>query len=191
MLEVLVVLIITSLISGILFEALAQVYSVRVRLGRSMEQMEEYLLVDNAVRKILVSLYPGEEGGDDTFRAGARTLSGLTLSPMSTPLGMPTPFELKLEAGRGPGATALVYVDRDGRELMITEWPRSSARFSFWSADAGWQDVWPPALGTPPQLPDIVQLSVIQDGEEWAVTAAMKTIAVQPPRIEDLLGISR
>lgn len=191
MLEVLVVLIITSLISGILFEALAQVYSVRVRLGRSMEQMEEYLLVDNAVRKILVSLYPEEEKGDHTFRAGPRAISGLTLSALGSPLGMSTPFELKLEAGRGPGATALVYVDRDGKELVITEWPRSRARFSFWSADAGWQNVWPPALGTPPQLPDVVQLSVIQDGEEWAVTAAMKTIAIQPPRFEELLGLTR
>lgn len=191
LLEVLVVLVITSLITSILFEALAQVYSLRASMGRSMERLEEYVLVENLVRATLISVYPDEDGGKDIFAGEAKEISGLTLTPVAGRYGVPSKFTFQIGEGPVAGSARLSYLDETGKKFMVAEWPDASASFSYRGPDTGWRDSWPPAQGKPHQLPNVIQLTVTEGGSQWTITAAVKSIDIRPLRYEDIIGKPR
>ena len=183
LLEMLVVLVLTALVVGIVFEGLGRVADLRVRLARHLDGALDETIAGSWFRSSLAALQTDLEGAPDVFRGGPQEMSGLTLKPIEQPAGAPTAFAWRLATNAASGSIRLSYRGADGAWREIAAWPGAGARFLYAGPDGEWRSEWPPPLSggsTPlgqvvsrqrPQLPRFVRL----DGGTGAETRSIVT----------------
>ena len=170
LLEVLVVLVLTALVVGIVFEGLSRVADLRVRLARHLDGALDETIAGSWFRASVAALQPDFTGAPDVFRGSVVEMSGLTLNPIDLPVGATTAFAWRLQPEVASGLTLLSYRGADGVWREIVAWFGSGAHFLYAGPDGEWRSEWPPPLaGTsvprgqvvsrqPPQLPRFVRL---------------------------------
>lgn len=169
--EILVVLILTGLIVGILFQALSQVFRLQGQVGGEMQAMREDAMRSDWFRQLVQGLQPDYEDGKDKFQAGHRRMAGLTINPLSAGQGALTPFMLELQFDNRRGETLLRYGKGEDAPVLLA-WPGDQGRFVFMDADGGEHEDWPPPMAKKnAQLPAAVRLEARRDGQPWALLA--------------------
>ncbi|MEP5766267.1 MAG: prepilin-type N-terminal cleavage/methylation domain-containing protein [Halieaceae bacterium] len=187
LLEVLVVLVITSMMSVMLIDGVSQVLMIERRLSQKTDDFRSAELRQFWFRQLLSG---GMASKEYPFKLKEGRVSGLTLSPLQTESGIPTPFELALVATGD--FTELRYRERDGEYLSLQSWPQSELinppRFLVVNKEGtyspGWvsnegQEQWPAGFA--------LQMPLLQGEEFWHVAI----IGRRTPRLDvtDILGI--
>ncbi len=163
LLETLVTLVIVAMVAGLIFEALYQLGRLEQRLGGEQLMAQTSRLREIWLQQTLEGLQSGAKESSESFRGGARELTGLTsLAPRAQAHG---PQLVGLQLRR--------VVDRDETELLLTfpgldaaasnptvlaRWPGDSGRWRYQADSGEWLSAWPPASGTPQALPKVIAL---------------------------------
>lgn len=183
--EMLVVLVLTGLVVGLLFEGLSRVADLRVRLVRHLDGALDSAVVGAWFRGSLAALTPDYLGQPGVFAGSAGEMSGLTLQPLDQPAGTLSPFGWRLAADAARGVTRLSYRGLDGSWREVAAWPGAGGRFLYAGPDGDWRSDWPPPLAggarpgqatviQQPQLPRFVRLEGGGHAEAWFAAAAIR-----------------
>ncbi len=187
LLEVLVVLVITSMLSLLLMDGVGQVLQIEQRMGERTRVFRTTQLQQHWVRQLIAG---ARASRDHPFELSPTSLRGLTLSPLASGGGVPTPFELSLinlgevtelryREGEGDAYTLMQI---DNRELV------NPVQFRALDARGTYVGRWQ-SKQDGPQWPAGLALSIpALDGEElWHVAVLGRR--TPRPQIDDQLGI--
>jgi len=186
--EVLVVLVITALLSTLLLQVLSQVSRLQARFGSQIEQSRGGAMRADWFRQLLQGLKPDYADGQQRFVGASSRIEGLSSSGLSATGGAPLPFTLEIMPSTAGGGQ-LRY--RSGAaQLDLIRW-RSGGRAEFAYLDAAGTEhaQWPPlgfapmasivptasrlSAPSPPQLPAAVLLKWPNDAGGRALLVAV------------------
>ena len=185
LLEVLVVLVLAAMISGILFQA----YDLTLRLNRQFGveyfASQQGVMLADWVRQSLQGLQPDYPDGPRKFKGEAKKLSGVTTSTLVADFGVPAAVAGDLTYDSGNDETAL-RSGPDGAPLF--SWPGTAGRFVYLDAKGEAHDSWPPPLGLWPQLPAVIRLEARRNGALYVIVATPMGPSLPRARPMNLVG---
>ena len=168
LLEVLVVLVITALVSAVLMQGMGLVLGLRDNLGEKLLDLDQLSLERNRVTFPLEGVVPDFDDGEDLFKGVEGSVSGLTIKPLLRREGRPTRFAINLLYDAGSRLNTLVYQEGNDPVITLSSWEGGQARFRYIGVDGQWVESWPQEsapvqLGViseirPPQLPELILL---------------------------------
>lgn len=186
LLEMLVVLILTGMITAILMQGLHQVFWLQTHFDRELYDTQQGEMYTDWFRQSVNGLMPDYNDGKHKFKGTERELSGMTLSPLNTATEALVPFVWRLRFEPKAGQTQLVYGSEENAPVVLS-WRGNSGRFAYFDANSKSHDLWPPALGKWPQLPNAIYLEYLNADESRVIVAVPKGLENPLPRQKDLL----
>ena len=183
--EMLVVLILTGMITGILMQGLHQVFRLQTHFGRELFNTQQGEMYTEWFRQSVNGLMPDYADGQRRFKGSQREFSGLTLAPLDTATAALLPFDWRLHFDPESGQTQLRYGSNDDAPTVLA-WPGNSGRFVYFDANNEAHDAWPPFLGKWPQLPRAIYLESQNADEPRTIVAVPKGLDDPLPRRKDL-----
>ncbi len=178
--EILVVLIIVSLISGIVFFAFERVLDARQRLAEFLDGTDTPNLIAAWFRDDVDGIVPDAKGGADIFSGAPRRLTGLSVAPLNGMAGVPTRVTWEITFDPSSGRTYLRYQDADAQVLTIASWPEDRGNFRYCGTNLSCYETWPPPSGQASEVPSLIVLNTVKGTEDWTILAA-PTAAHDPP----------
>lgn len=173
--ELLVVLVILALISGVLLTALDRILDIRTRLATFLDGVEAPTLVADWFRSTVGGLVPDARAGAGYFVGDAHRLTGLTLAPLDGPSGVATVMVWEVIFDPAAGRTHLRYRDGPGAEgsrtMDIASWPGDFGGLRYCGADFVCRDKWPPDKEAS-ELPLLIRLDAVKGDAPWPILAA-------------------
>jgi general secretion pathway protein J len=159
LLEVLVVLVITGLISVVLIQGLGLVLGVRSSVAGKILDIDRVVLHRNLVLEPLRGIVPDYPDKSYIFSGNTRELHALTVRPLRERFGTPTGMDLTLKYEGDRNETLVMYRE-DGQEeaIELMSWPGNSGAFTFRDRSGNWLERWPiigeegPSAQTPWQI---------------------------------------
>ena len=185
--EILVVLVIVSLVSGILFQAMGQVMHLQKKFGVELVHSQQGVMLLDWFQQSVEGLMPDYADGKDKFVGSERRFSGLTTNPLAAENGVPTPLAWELAFDPDSGETRLLYGASRGAVPVIS-WQGNKGKFSYLDAKGEFHEAWPPPLGSWPQLPAAIRVEALRDGEPAMFFAAPLGPSYPPVRILDFFS---
>jgi len=163
LLEMLVVLVIVSLISLLLFDMLDYVLQLRVRFSAYTMQMQQGAMKAHWFRsstQALIPAYPDQKAA--LFSGNAKKFSGLTILSLEAEAGVPMRFAWELREQNG--WTVLAYRPQqesaqDEKIWPIMQWVGGEGRFQYLDEAQQWHEQWPPVIEDVTQFAKMVQFS--------------------------------
>lgn len=186
LLEMLVVLILTGMITGILMQGLHQVFRLQTHFGRELFNTQQGGMYTEWFRQSVDGILPDYPNGKHKFKGSAREFSGMTLSPLNTATEALLPFIWRLKFDSISGQTQLQYGLEENAPVVLA-WPGNSGKFIYFDAKDEPHDDWPPLLGKWPQLPKAIYLENQNPDEPRVIVAVPKAQENPLPRLMDLL----
>jgi prepilin-type N-terminal cleavage/methylation domain-containing protein len=185
LIEILVVMIIMGMVSGILFQALASSYRLQQRFGAELFTLQHRQMATDWYRQTIQGLRPDYPDGPHRFNGSAQTFSGLTDNALRQPYGLPTAITWQLVPNPQAGATELQYQE-GAQATPILSWPHAQAHFVYIDDKRDPHDTWPPPLGSATQLPSQIQIVTRQGPASSYLIATPVNTASPPLRLKDL-----
>ena len=185
LLEMLVVMILTGMITGILMQGLHQVFRLQTHFGREIFDTQQGEMYTEWFRQSVNGLMPDYADGKHKFKGSQREFSGLTLAPLDTANTALLPFSWHLRFDPETGRTQLRYGTGDDAATVLS-WPGNSGRFVYFDANNEAHDEWPPFLGMWPQLPQAIYLENQNTEQPRVIVAVPKGLETPLPRRKDL-----
>jgi len=185
--EMLVVMVIVSLISGIVFFAFERVLDARERLAEFLDGTDAPNLIASWFRDDIDGIVPDAKGGNDMFSGAARQLSGLSLAPLDGMDGVPTRVIWAITYNPNTGRTYLTYTAANANPITIASWPDDRGDFRYCGRDLACFASWPPPNAKVAQVPSLVMLDTVKGTEDWVILAS-PTAAHDPPKPQPRLG---
>lgn len=190
LLEVLVVLVITALLSTLLLQALSQVYRLQARFGSQIDQSQGAAMRADWFRQLLQGLKPDYADGPRPFAGGSSRIEGLSSTGLSATGGAPLEFTLEILSGAAGGGR--LRYRAGAAQLELISWKGDGrAEFAYIDGAGAEYAQWPPAglapsaVRTPvplPQLPAAVLLKWPSDAGGRAVLVAVVRGEREPRR---------
>lgn len=208
--EVLVVLVITSMVSALLFQVLAQVGRVQSRFGEQLSESQGGAMRAEWFRQVVQGLQAVEADDPQRFEGQARRFVGLTRTGLQDQAGAPQFVALELQASRqglggslryslavgeapatvlldwtGAGAADFVYLDSSGSEY--SQWPPAPGQYRPLAGvkDLGRSFAAEEVNPTPPQLPSAILLRWPGPrGRSVMVAAPRSSLEAVPKRLD-------
>ncbi|HUW36061.1 MAG TPA: type II secretion system protein [Rhodocyclaceae bacterium] len=185
LLEMLVVMILTGMITGILMQGLHQVFRLQTHFGREIFDTQQGEMYTDWFRQSVNGLMPDYADGKHQFKGTQREFSGLTLAPLDAANTALLPFSWRLKFDPETGRTQLRYGSGDDAPAVLS-WSGNSGRFVYFDANNEAHDDWPPFLGKWPQLPQAIYLENQNATEPRIIVAVPKGLENPLPRQKDL-----
>lgn len=182
LIEMLVVLVITSMIVGALFPAIEQLDKIQMQANTLRSNMQNETMVDDWLRQLIQGVQADYPDGKSVFSATAKELSGLSINPLNSDYAGLAAFNLRLRYDAAKDLTLLEYQSA-GETTSLKEWQGRQGRFVYIDADALSHDSWPPPLGQWPQLPKAVILQMEIDGAPHVVVAGTSSLPQSRQRL--------
>ncbi|MGE5093854.1 MAG: type II secretion system protein J [Betaproteobacteria bacterium] len=183
LLEMLVVLVITSLVSSVLMGGLQHVLWLQDSFGAEAFDAQQGAMQTAWFRQTLNAVVPDRDKAPHAFRGESRECGGLTIAPLDLPEGTLAPFAWRLKFDAASGRTQLLYGTGDDAPEILS-WPGNSGAFEYVDANGEAHDTWPPFLGQWPQLPSEVRLRRSADAP--LLIAVPKGPLTPPTRLHDV-----
>jgi general secretion pathway protein J len=158
LLEVIVVLMISSLITVILVQSLSLVLDTRLRVINELTRIEILGIQNSIVTSPLRGLLPDHKTGDYVFLGEERRLKGLTLTPLQGTSGAPTGFSMTLDYDSTKDMTSLTYLEQGYDPIEIARWPGNAGTFSYRGRSGELIKRWPPQSFASTQLDEFLQV---------------------------------
>ncbi len=143
LIEVLVVLVMTSLISAILMQALSLVLDTRFKVRDALADSESVALNRSVLTFPMTGVLPDYDDGPDRFAGQSKRMRGLTLTPLHGTAGAPTGFGLMIQYNAGSGMSELTYLERGFDPVKLAEWPGDVGAFTYMGRSGDWSNIWP------------------------------------------------
>jgi len=188
--EMLVVLLIVGMVSGLLFEGAAQVMGMQARLERQLTRLRGEALHADWLRQAVQGLQPDYADGKQIFKGSPRGFSGLTTNPLSAGYGALQPFVVTLRHDAAHNSMLLGYGSGSSASVLLS-WPGDQGRLRYLDARGEAHEDWPPPLGLWPQLPRAITLEGQRDGAPWLIAAAHFGPTWPIPRPREVMGVMR
>lgn len=185
--EMLVVLLIVGMVSGLLFEGSAQLMGMQARLDSQLTRLRGEALHADWLRQVVQGLQPDYVDGKQIFKGSPRGFSGLTTNPLSAGYGGLQPFAVTLTHDAAPNSMLLGY-GSGGNASVLLSWPGDQGRLRYLDDRGEAHEDWPPPLGLWPQLPSAITLEGERDGAPWLIAAAHFGPTWPIPRPRDAMG---
>jgi len=184
LLEMLVVLILSGMITGILIQGLQQVFRLQTNVGIELFKTQQGEMYTEWFRQSVNGIMPDAFDGKNRFKGSSREFSGMTLAPLNMASEALLPFTWRLKFEPNVGQTQLLYgPDEDAPSIM--SWPGSSGRFVYFDSTNQAHDAWPPFLGKWPQLPKAIYLESQSSDHPRIIVAVPKGLEDPLPRKKD------
>ena len=187
LIEVLVVLILVGMTSGILFQAMQRAFGLQARFGSELFKAQQGQMATGWYRQTVQGLLPDYPGGSSFFRGDATGFAGLSSNPLDEDYGAPTSIAWKLQPNADTGTTDLVYTDAQ-HTTTVLNWRSSKARFVYLDNQLTPHEQWPPPLGLFAQLPTHIELQVTEEGQPVVILAHPMGPAEPRLRPQDVVG---
>lgn len=188
--EMLVVLVIVSMTSAVVFQAFDRVYRLQGRFGVELLNAQQGVMSIDWFRQTVQGLLSDYGDGANKFSGSAHEFSGLSTNPLSEEYGSATGIRWKISFDPQTGKTQLIYADAQG-ESTIAVWQGGAAKFVYLDDKLESHEAWPPALGMWPQLPKLIRLEVMDSGVPLAIMAIPLGSPVPLPRPQDFFGAAK
>lgn len=185
LLEMMVVLILTAMVTGLLLQGLHQVFRLQTRFGSEMFNTQQGAMMTEWFRQSVNGLVPDHADGKNRFRGGGREFSGMTLSPLDVASDALLPFTWRIKFDPESGQTRLYYGSATGAPPILS-WPGNAGKFVYFDAGGGVHETWPPAFGKWPQLPRMIHLEIVAQGGGAVIVAVPKGLESPLPRQKDI-----
>ena len=183
LMEVLVVLVLVSLLSGLLMDGFGYVLRLRSSVTQQLKkqrilQLQEYWLRNLLGGLITISLeYKPTE--TELFHGNASSLEGQSLNALEIPAGIPQRFSLALS--QTAELIELKYQTGEKTQWVLGKWPAQKAVFRYLDDQGNWTATWPPQLGVKTQqLPQAIQLQI--DSEANPVNWIISIVGPKNPK---------
>lgn len=173
LLEILVVLVLTGMVTTILLQGLQQVMRLQTHFGIELFNTQQGAMLTDWYRQTVDGLMPDYPDGKHKFQGEQRRFSGSTVSPLNAPNGNLVPFAWSLRFDPQRGETLLQYGTEDNAPVLMA-WRGNFGGFTYFDAKGEPHDSWPPFLGQWPQLPSAIRLEAKAEGEVKLIMAAPK-----------------
>ncbi len=161
LLEALVVLVITSLISVVLIQGFGLILSARTSVENKLVDLDQAVLQNNLLLEPLRGIIPDYPERPSVFAGTQRSLQGLTIRPLRGRTGTPVGIKLSLDYDSGRNETTLTYQETNTDPKIVGRWEGSRGAFSYRDRTGEWNDVWPPPTAEdPPQIPWLIRVEV-------------------------------
>jgi general secretion pathway protein J len=138
--EVLVVLVITALVSTLLFQALAQVYRLQGRFGEQLAQSQGGAMRADWYRQVLQGLLNDYADGKQRFAGQVQRLEGLSATALTVAGGAPqwVVMEIRSEAD----GSELLY-QAGSQQVTMLRW-QGGGEFAYLDEAGAEHAQWPP-----------------------------------------------
>lgn len=186
LLEILVVLILTSLITGILLQGLQQVYRLQSHFGAETFDARQGAMRIDWFRTSINGVMPDYPDGANKFKGELRRMQGQTTAPLDAPDGALVPFLWRIDFDSKEGGMALFAGEGNEASAILT-WPGNEGRFIYVDAMGQSHDSWPPFIGSPPQVPQIVVLEMGASGQATKLAAVPRGPDKPWPKQKDVI----
>lgn len=144
LLEVIVVLVITSIITTILMQGLSVTLNTKLRFESALTNIEEKNLQMHVISTPLTGLIPDYNDGDAPFKGSRQQMRGLTLNALQGTVGAPTRFQMTLEYDISDNTTSLTYTELGFTSVPLAKWQGVEGEFLYRGRNGNWVDAWPP-----------------------------------------------
>lgn len=188
LIEVLVVLIIVGMLSGVLFQALERAYRLQERFGTELFKVQQGQMATDWYRQSIQGLQPDYPNGNHLFRGSAQEIFALSSNPLNDDYGAPTAIQWKIKRNQPNNSNELIYIDQQ-RETTLLSWRGKQARFIYLDEQLTLHESWPPPLGKFPQLPQQIQLEADDQGEHISIVASVLGPSTPLIRAQDAFGL--
>jgi prepilin-type N-terminal cleavage/methylation domain-containing protein len=161
LMETLVTLVVVSMVSGLLWQALAQTARVERMLDAGALEPQSDALRLLWVRRAIESLIPLAPEDPNHFQGSVTRLSGLASDAPGWPTSPAAAFELELLHDVIRGTGELVLRLEGGRDtparvaITLARWKGEPGSLRYLGPEGRWSDTWPPVSvsDTPRPLP--------------------------------------
>ncbi|MDX2143322.1 MAG: prepilin-type N-terminal cleavage/methylation domain-containing protein [Rhodospirillaceae bacterium] len=173
--EVLVVLVITSLVSVVLMQGLGLILNLQDNLGAQLTDIQRAIIQRNTVLQPLQGVVADFSEGEFEFKGNQTAVAGLTTLPLLRSAGRPTPFSIEIAYDERNQANTLIYREDNDPAVALLTWEGQRASFRYiGDSQTGWASEWPPKLSAlampgqitevrPPQLPELIYLDTASE----------------------------
>ncbi len=159
LLEVLVVLVITSLISVVLIQGFSLILGARNSVQNKIVGLEQVVLKQNIFLEPLKGVLPDYPNRPNIFHGESQIVRGLTIRPLQSRVGTPTGFSMTMNYDSGRDETELVYQESGFPPQALGRWKGAQGTFRYRDRTGSWLDTWPPNPDVP-QTPWLIQLDM-------------------------------
>ena len=188
LLEVLVVLVITGMISAILIQGLGVTLNVRNSIAATILDLKSVVLNRNIIAEPVIGVIPDYPEKPYAFRGDRDAMQGLTIRSLDHQNGVPRPFRLYFQRDMAQNSTALIFQTEGQESHVLGRWPGSSGFFAYHDLTGGWQEVWPPPRDDrAPQTPWLVRINTGVPGSE-EIVAFVASPHERRYRVQDIMG---
>jgi len=187
LMEMLVVMLLTAMITGVLLQGLQQVMQLQQRFGAELYNTQQGAMLKHWFRRSINGVLADYVDGSHPFRGEETRMSGLTLASLTAEEGLLLPFVWRLRFDPQQALTQLTYGE-DATQVILA-WPGKSGRFRYFDDKGEGHETWPPPLGKWPQLPSAIKLEYESAGERQSIIAVPQTLGDPPLRLKDLQNI--
>jgi prepilin-type N-terminal cleavage/methylation domain-containing protein len=170
--EMLVVIVISGMIVMILLQALSQVMNLHYRFGVELDRNREETMAQSWLRSLIEGLQPDVDDGKHKLQGNSTELSGLSTSVLTEQYGSPAEFSLRIRYNRSKDRTEIEYKDalHQDAPLILWGWQGNQGKFVYIDKKQREYQNWPPELDHSRQLPDLVRVETVRDGQAWILT---------------------
>ncbi|MDD5123598.1 prepilin-type N-terminal cleavage/methylation domain-containing protein [Methylovulum sp.] len=186
LMEVLVVLVLVSLISGLLMQGFGYVLRLRFNVTQQIKKQRIQQLQEHWYRNLVTGIIVNTREEKALFQGSESVLQGQSINTLTAPAGVPQAFTLTLSAQEN--TIVLRYRITEKEEWRLGQWTAQKASFSYLDNQGNWVPTWPPKMGAvTQQLPEAIQLQIenIPNPVNWIVSIPSKKNP--KPGIEDFL----
>ncbi|TAK68383.1 MAG: type II secretion system protein [Betaproteobacteria bacterium] len=188
--EMLVVLIIVGMVSGLLFEGATQLMGMQARLERQLKALRGDALSADWLRQVVQGLQPDYPEGKQVFKGSPRGFSGLSTNPLASGYGALQPFAVTLAHDVATNRMLLRYGGANNASVLLS-WTGDRGGLRYLDERGEAHEDWPPPLGLWPQLPRAITLEGEGNGASWLIAAAPFGPSSPFPRPRDIVGATR
>ena len=162
LMEVLVVLVITGLISVVLIQGFSLILGARGSVQSKIVGLEQIVLKKSIFMEPLKGVLPDYPDRPHIFRGEGKRVQGLTVRPLQSRLGTPVGFTMTMSYDQRRDETELVYQESGFAPQTIGRWEGSEGAFHYRDRDGTWLESWPPHPDTP-QTPWLIRVDTGDD----------------------------
>jgi len=185
LLEALVVLVITSLVSVVLVQGFGLILSARTSVETKLVDIDQAILQNNILLEPLRGIVPDYLNQPNVFAGTATTLQALTTRPLQGRTGTPVGFKFSFNYDTSRNETQLIYQEVNAEPKIVGRWEGRGGTFSYRDQTGAWAEVWPPPTADSfTQTPWLIRVEV---GEGFPSTfiASINTTHQRRPRFSD------
>jgi len=187
LLETLVVLVITALVSVVLVQGMGLVLSARTSVESKLVDADQFILQRNVLLDPLRGVVPDYPDRPNIFSGQLRQVKGFTVKPLQERLGSPVGFIMTMDYDSSLDETFVTYREQGTEPLVVARWPGNVGAFYYRDRIGEWNEAWPPAgmaADTVPQTPWLIRVEM-GEGVPSSLIASVDGAHRRPYRLQD------